>query len=1176
MKHFLLFLLFAISSVGLSENQKISELTKIYQRDKDDLLYIVDDPNGTPVSRAIPIQEFTQTFNVKDYGATGDGTTDDTTAFQSALTAASVSGGVVYLPAGDYAVDTASLGALASDAIAIAGDNVTIRGAGAGQTTIQMTGTTTGCSIFLGTGINNLIIEGIKFVGLNDTVADNSALRITGSSTEHMDGFTIRDCEFHDFKSTTWVRFLASSGSYDIRHIHIEDCRFYSFTGDRYSDTDGVASDLLAFDTNGPGGYVRHVLIKNCYMDAEFMRKGISLKDGVQHARVEGCYILNTGTDLATDERECYAIMAGYGSGCSDIWIKDCELINPWTCGIYSVGAQHLHLVDNYVTGQVDVSDSTLCTGAYAIAAVTDLTITGGLIEDCAIALQVGPYDGWNSKIVINGVTVENCTDDSAFTIRENALFQQSGGVTITNCHLKGTDITINRNGSGGRVGNITISNNIIHDGKIRFVVDVYDAIVTNNRIYNATNTRGIEIGGAAGLMMTGNQVYGPGPDVASSYGIFMQYVSPPAIIANNTVVGFLNGYYGVYVSGSFHGNRAMNCTNAVANGVAGDLGRDDPSTIAGAATAYNSRGDYIETMYPTAALLGWKCTAPTEGMSCTYTTTTTADMTDTEFVITDVAAIGRYIPGVAITLGNAATGPATLSTEILYWRITYDTLVGTFSAGERISDNDVAFFLGMVESDNGTTSMDVCNIPYTPDATLAVGDTIKGHTSAATAEVTAISLVTVDACGATVDDETLSLVTPTWVTVAAESGYTDLTDFVDQTAWRFFYSNGDKDVKEVALGTDGQVLTSTGVDSAPGFEDAPGAAGGDAWGDAVDADIVPDTDDAYNLGDSTHEFTDGWFDGTLYADVLSIPEGGLADAVIVDADIKDDTLQEPALNSTNAPTDNYVLSYNLAGTNFTWVAAAGGGDMTKAVYDSGESGGVDKITTVDATTGTHYLTMTETAVGTDTIKTDGALSYDPATGTLAATGFSGGGASLTAVDAATGDSATDFFDAGEIPDNRISNTLTSSTCTGNSATATSAATVAIDEDPTNAVASGMTTTFTVATNVVFGDVCYIDSAGKMEIGDADATASSMCIGMAIATINADASGNFLLLGIACDTDWDWTVGGTIYLTVTGTSTNTLSQTAPSGSGDVVRVIGVATHADRMLFNTEVTTVVHD
>jgi len=42
---------------------------------------------------------------------------------------------------------------------------------------------------------------------------------------------------------------------------------------------------------------------------------------------------------------------------------------------------------------------------------------------------------------------------------------------------------------------------------------------------------------------------------------------------------------------------------------------------------------------------------------------------------------------------------------------------------------------------------------------------------------------------------------------------------------------------------------------------------------------------------------------------------------------IGDDKVTEPMLKSTNAPTDNYLLSYDLATTGFTWVAVAGGGD---------------------------------------------------------------------------------------------------------------------------------------------------------------------------------------------------------------------------------------------------------
>lgn len=47
----------------------------------------------------------------------------------------------------------------------------------------------------------------------------------------------------------------------------------------------------------------------------------------------------------------------------------------------------------------------------------------------------------------------------------------------------------------------------------------------------------------------------------------------------------------------------------------------------------------------------------------------------------------------------------------------------------------------------------------------------------------------------------------------------------------------------------------------------------------------------------------------------------------IVTGEITDGTILEADLNSTNAPTDNYVLSYNSAGLNYTWVAA-GTGDL--------------------------------------------------------------------------------------------------------------------------------------------------------------------------------------------------------------------------------------------------------
>jgi len=118
--------------------------------------------------------------------------------------------------------------------------------------------------------------------------------------------------------------------------------------------------------------------------------------------------------------------------------------------------------------------------------------------------------------------------------------------------------------------------------------------------------------------------------------------------------------------------------------------------------------------------------------------------------------------------------------------------------------------------------------------------------------------------------------------------------------------------------------------------------------------------------------------------------------------------------------------------------------------------------------------------------------------------------------------------------------------------------------------ASGNKCVLNANENQAFGDVCFINADGQAQLGDADAIATSSCVAMcADATISANADGNYLLLGFARDDTWAWTVGGLIYLSTTGTTGNTLSQTAPTGTDDVVQIMGVATHADRMYFNPQ-------
>jgi hypothetical protein len=74
-------------------------------------------------------------FNVLDFGATGDGVTDDTAAIQAALDACGTSGGIVYFPAGTYIITAPLL---------IPAGSITIRGADKSRTQIRKTTNTAG------------------------------------------------------------------------------------------------------------------------------------------------------------------------------------------------------------------------------------------------------------------------------------------------------------------------------------------------------------------------------------------------------------------------------------------------------------------------------------------------------------------------------------------------------------------------------------------------------------------------------------------------------------------------------------------------------------------------------------------------------------------------------------------------------------------------------------------------------------------------------------------------------------------------------------------------------------------------------------------------------------------------------------------------------------------------
>ncbi|TMV47325.1 hypothetical protein FE783_22235 [Paenibacillus mesophilus] len=98
-------------------------------------------------------------YSVKDYGAAGDGVTDDTAAIQAAIDAAGLAGGgVVFLPPGTYSVKRSSPARSYNYSLLIKESNVTIEGSGMGASVLKMADGENGT--VLRTVINNQGIDG--------------------------------------------------------------------------------------------------------------------------------------------------------------------------------------------------------------------------------------------------------------------------------------------------------------------------------------------------------------------------------------------------------------------------------------------------------------------------------------------------------------------------------------------------------------------------------------------------------------------------------------------------------------------------------------------------------------------------------------------------------------------------------------------------------------------------------------------------------------------------------------------------------------------------------------------------------------------------------------------------------------------------------------------------------
>jgi len=117
----------------------------------------------------------------------------------------------------------------------------------------------------------------------------------------------------------------------------------------------------------------------------------------------------------------------------------------------------------------------------------------------------------------------------------------------------------------------------------------------------------------------------------------------------------------------------------------------------------------------------------------------------------------------------------------------------------------------------------------------------------------------------------------------------------------------------------------------------------------------------------------------------------------------------------------------------------------------------------------------------------------------------------------------------------------------------------------TDHTATGEIAIMTMSYTGAFGEALYLDTNGELTKADADAATTMPCV--AIALEAGSGSKKVLLRGTIRDDSWAWTVGATAGLIFVDVTAGALTQTAPSGTGDQVQVVGYALSATSMYFN---------
>lgn len=366
--------------------------------------------NGARVSLStLASQVALNYFNVKAYGAIGDGTTDDTTAINSAKTAAvAVGGGIIYFPPGTYRY-TANL---------TIQSGISLLGAGIGVSTLTADHASNG-SLTIASSTYRRSISGLT-IAAKQTNSGDIIILATGSK------LSITQCSLGSSLNTAnSIRCLAAV----VTDLYVEDCLFPN-----------VISNAISLGSSN----VTACRINRCIftMAATTTIASAGVVESI-NLTVTNCTFNNAACTAGT-----YYCVSRYADTSLDLIVQNCSFSNAGgatVTGIYAFG--NTGSINLWENGNRFGSSITAIAGPSA-ATATDYKVYFGSRVGRVIQIT-------NNTTPLDITAYVNGYD--TIIIHRSTNTDQVVNVTTPNIGYTETTIYI-ENGSGGNIANETVA----------------------------------------------------------------------------------------------------------------------------------------------------------------------------------------------------------------------------------------------------------------------------------------------------------------------------------------------------------------------------------------------------------------------------------------------------------------------------------------------------------------------------------------------------------------------------------------------------------------------------------------------------------------------------------------------------------------------------------------------